>query len=431
MADDDLLKRAKMLIMVANMTAPSISIQNGGTSGGSPIPVKPGPLSPIKRDMENSDPNFVTIKASVINGSSLITTAADIRNMVAKGGTISIDGVSCKIREADGEWAANRIELAHDFQGPTNFEAVISIPKAKIRNNKTIKHVAAPIPSTDIRQAVQGLELLTSNIGNANDGLTKKLLSPSKKKAKEKRKTFDSAGYGHGIKLESDISSYLSAATSVAKPASAAIVSTTSSGLSSIHDAVSALGSSSDQHPPFPSVFPSLFGEQAQTKRQEKILTEQRKAAERIAEWQKKQELKMLEKQLDMNAAERRLRRHPPIEPVARGGGPSGTGKKKKERDLDSHCGTERSEEEEKRIEVEETLAKKNEANQLKVAVLREKTEKRVAEYKERLAREQQEAQLRLAAEEEQRSLRSAQVASKEKQDKIAAMRKETKKRYR
>ena len=96
-------------------------------------------------------------RGAAINGSTLVTTFSDIRPFVERGATIFIDNTECKT-SVYGEWTAGRIELAHDFTGLTNFNALISFSLTK-KSAKTIaKKSPKPIESDVISRAVEGLD---------------------------------------------------------------------------------------------------------------------------------------------------------------------------------------------------------------------------------------------------------------------------------
>ena len=139
-----------------------------------------------------SKENGLIYRASVIHGSTLINTHMDIRNIVKRGDLIYIDGHQVKIA-LKGEWASNRIELEADYEGETNFEAVVSFDSSAFQNVSTLKtkKKACPVATEDIHQAISQLsevnELCLKFKKDEAEKISKSTLNSANEKKKKKK----------------------------------------------------------------------------------------------------------------------------------------------------------------------------------------------------------------------------------------------------
>lgn len=152
--DDEVLQRARALVMAMNTIS---SVQESHL----PRHITENHSSPIQSPVKNGSSISVQIgdsyKGAAITGSTLVTTFTDIRPFLERGSVIYIDGTECRV-STGGEWTANRIELAHDFLGVTNFDAQITLSVAKKGVKTLVKRSPRPIAGNIISQAVEGLD---------------------------------------------------------------------------------------------------------------------------------------------------------------------------------------------------------------------------------------------------------------------------------
>lgn len=161
MADDELLNRARMLSAAANnIAAQQIKISANVDINSPASPGSSSTSSPQRKgDGAGAPPSF---KGAAIHGSSLLTTFSDMRSWCPRGSSLLIDGIQCTVSET-GEHSSTRLHLTKDFSGPTNLEATL-VPTANEQSIKTvkIKKSIRPVDSTDIKDAVKGLEGFTT-----------------------------------------------------------------------------------------------------------------------------------------------------------------------------------------------------------------------------------------------------------------------------
>jgi len=151
--------------------APSSSSITGGLSPSSPTALMMSPSSPRRKQTASGDAGGMKFKVSVITGSSLVSvlSAGDIRNHLKRGATVDIEGKTYALSTKIGsEWSSTRIELASDYDGESNLNACLNL-KATARRSPKKKNVAEPIPSSDIRSAIAGLETIHSTFQQHND----------------------------------------------------------------------------------------------------------------------------------------------------------------------------------------------------------------------------------------------------------------------
>lgn len=189
--DDNLLARAKQLSQAANQIAANLSSINNNCSSSSNITTG-------SDDNENNlscgsnnnspvraKPPAGSIVGAVFKGSSLIRTYEDIRTKFRRGSVIIIDGVNCTV-SMRGEYSATEIQLAEDFTGPTNTQAIITynlscMPKMRKYRVKADE----PIPSSDIQNAVKELDSINIiSTASKHDSIAGTLLSTSSKVTK-------------------------------------------------------------------------------------------------------------------------------------------------------------------------------------------------------------------------------------------------------
>lgn len=164
MVDDPLLARARLLVAMSSGGAPDVHSASASFAPHSPASEGASPVTspPRKGNIPGCNAAATMLKCSVFNGSSLVAVHApnggDIRSLVQKGSTIDIDGTEYQISKKQfSEWTPTRFELSIDYGGETNLDACLTIQDHSRRSPKK-KHVVEPIPSSDIRNAVQGLE---------------------------------------------------------------------------------------------------------------------------------------------------------------------------------------------------------------------------------------------------------------------------------
>lgn len=172
MEQDPLLAKARALARAAEKTTqillqldnknyhPQITnIDNPNVSDQLPL----SSPSNVSDQLPLSSPKDIGhFRASVIRGSTLVNTHDDIRIYIKRGDSIFIDGLEVKTA-LKGEWNSNRIELDCDYEGDTNFNAVITLmPNAlgNVINSRKVKKSAVPVPSEDIHQAIAHLQVV-------------------------------------------------------------------------------------------------------------------------------------------------------------------------------------------------------------------------------------------------------------------------------
>jgi hypothetical protein len=352
--NDPLIQRARLLVkqtindVVAN-TASDELLNNVETS----ISKQVSHVQKVEIDLEK----YYQFKGGAINGSSFITTYADIRQHCKQGSLIIVNGYECRLKGIGGEWSTNCVELQHDYPGETNFDSLICIAKAN--NSKATHRIEAvgmqPVSSQSIQDAIKDLSSLNlvKSISSSH--------SPSKENKSQAEHSATRRSPSKNILLKYDMS---------------------------------AMDSRSDPN------------------KDEKIQEELKKTQDRIAEWKRKIEVKMQEDSLLQQQPPRktiRKERHyynsdsdSKIPRVSR---------KERTPRSDAALGQLNSEEEARRKQMEEERRIAAEearfiANEKKVQSLREKTEQRVQMYKERLQREQEEENNRLRKLEEERRMR-------------------------
>jgi len=166
--DDPLLAKARALVAAASSipdvhsaSASFSAAQQQQSPGSSPAP------SPPRRSRGAADEGSVTkFRCSVFKGSSLVTVLSasgeggDIRAVVQKGMLLDIDGREYQVsRKQFAEWTPNRFELEADYPGETNFDACLSVRNA-VRRSPKKRGDAEPIPTSDIRSAISGLDAI-------------------------------------------------------------------------------------------------------------------------------------------------------------------------------------------------------------------------------------------------------------------------------
>jgi len=156
--DDELLNRARLLTAGAKdiISAQEIKISSNVTINMPQSPTTQS--SPVTRDT-CVPPSF---KGAAIQGSSLLTTFSDMRSWCPRGSSLLVDGIPCFVSET-GEYSSTRLYLTKDFSGPTNLEAAL-VPTLSEKTIKTlkVKKTMRPVDTTDIKDAVKGLDNFTS-----------------------------------------------------------------------------------------------------------------------------------------------------------------------------------------------------------------------------------------------------------------------------
>lgn len=189
MADDPLLAKARALTEAAKKTS-EMFLQIGKPSAEKEMNSGEGNI--LYDQTSSSSPskeNGLIYRASVIRGSTLINTHVDIRNIVKRGDYIYIDGHQVKIA-LKGEWASNRVELEADYDGETNFEAVISFDSSAFHNiaPSKIKKKACPVATEDIHQAISQLSAVNELCLKFKKEETEKVSKPTVNSTNEKKK---------------------------------------------------------------------------------------------------------------------------------------------------------------------------------------------------------------------------------------------------
>eukprot|EP01035_Chromulina_nebulosa_P030614 gene30614-40695_t len=188
MADDPLLAKARALTVAAKKTS-EMFLQFGKSSMEKEMSSEG--INSL-HDQTSSSPlkeNGLIYRASVIHGSTLINTHIDIRNIAKRGDFIYIDGHQVKIA-LKGEWASNRIELEADFEGETNFEAVVSFDSTAFQNISTLKpkKKACPVATEDIHQAISQLSEVNELCLKFKKEEAEKVSKPAINSANEKKR---------------------------------------------------------------------------------------------------------------------------------------------------------------------------------------------------------------------------------------------------
>lgn len=155
-SDDPLLARAKLLVNIAN----------GLPSGPAVISKTSSPrqTSPRGRSLHDFNgfgneqlPNG-SFHVSVIRGSSLVSTHGDVRSTIKRGSTIIIENQEYILSSRPGsEWSASRVELSTDYVGETNMYARLDV-RDFARKSPTKKKAIEPVSSSEIRNAIKGLD---------------------------------------------------------------------------------------------------------------------------------------------------------------------------------------------------------------------------------------------------------------------------------
>lgn len=405
---DPLLEKAKLLIMAANMTIGGSSNTSSPTKDNLIIrSIKESDQTESFVETNTTNSNFASLplpegqfRGAVITGSSMLTTYSDIRNYCEQGGTIIVDGQTCTIKQY-GEWSATNIEFNHDFLGNMNLNAIIVLPKfkdKKIRNNIKSKNGQQPVPSNNIQKAIESLNDVNSYVQNSRVNQNSERKSSSRNNVQIQSKI---KGSSPTKAIEDDYERKVPRfSTDNAK------VSSSSKGL----------------------VVPSYTSSE---EADDRLTQELHRTQERIAEWKKKMEAKILEEKLEEEKLSRRHRRKQEIERL--GDSLSSSAKNSL---MNVHKTQENSieAEERERLKREESLRQaelKAVANEMKIAKLREKTQLRVAEYKDKLAREEWEEKDRQEAEEIQRKQSELRAQSASRQKRLLDLKRETSERLR
>jgi len=168
--DDPLLARARLLVQ-ATAGLPDFHSLSATINPNSPIenPSTTSPYSSPARGPAPAGSFFTSFKCSVIKGSSLVSvmfpSGGDIRNHVKRGMDVEIDGVQYKLSEKKGaEWSSTKVELTQDYTGESNMDATFGVYEKSRRSPKK-KNVPEPIASADIRDAISGLDTISTMLG--------------------------------------------------------------------------------------------------------------------------------------------------------------------------------------------------------------------------------------------------------------------------
>lgn len=132
--DDPVLLRAKFLLSAFQDVEPPTNVDKNAVNN-------------LKSSIVSTD-----ILCGAIKGSSLISTYSDARSIAKRGHYVYIDGNKCQVAE-DGDWTSTIVQLAHDFDGATNLNAVITlVPSANKpkKDTKDKKKVTKTLPSPKV-----------------------------------------------------------------------------------------------------------------------------------------------------------------------------------------------------------------------------------------------------------------------------------------
>jgi len=352
----------------------------------------------------------------------------DIRNIVKRGDYIHIDGHPVKIA-LKGEWASNRVELEADYDGDTNFEAVISFDSSAFQNiaASKIKKKACPVATEDIHQAISQLSAVNELCLKFKKEEAEKVSKPIINSANEKKKKslrllpeeigndFPNSKFVKGSPaifksneptsktpqlnafqeqpIASAPNNSYSSLVNIRLPplnSSQSVVSNHSVGDKS------ARSENSTKHSSQNIKNGTIYGEISQNYATE---GEDEGPVQALLNYQKNR----VWTEDPAILANKRV-------------------KQKLKDDYKKKLAEERDQELLRRATIE--------ANELKVHELKEKTLARVARYKEELARREQEAKEALSAEAERKKEKEKEISSEEKKLKMLALRKEARERY-
>lgn len=167
--DTKLLERARRLNAAAHEMAGQLNASvspdepvaretaTTGTASANTSP-KRSPLKPsLQVDAGSGKGEGREFRGAAFSGSSLLTTYADLRPFLSKGDAFFVDDVLC-MQRSDGELSASRVELAEDFRGPTNIDAVIRLQTVTKRKQRAARPSMQPVASEDIRSATSQLD---------------------------------------------------------------------------------------------------------------------------------------------------------------------------------------------------------------------------------------------------------------------------------
>jgi len=157
--DDPLLTRAKLLVNLAN-GLPSFSAAKGGDRPTPRLSPRNGATKPLEVHPADCNLPSGSFLVSVVRGSSLLSTTEDIRPHLRKGSSVLIDGVeySASSRKT-AEWSSTRIELASDYNGPTNLYATLQVKDWVPKKSPQKRYNSIePVASSDIRDAIRALD---------------------------------------------------------------------------------------------------------------------------------------------------------------------------------------------------------------------------------------------------------------------------------
>ena len=412
--NDPLLAKARALTLAARKTSENFHQHSIQTEHKEKIEVQ-HPIIDLEYTSRQSPSK--TFRASVIRGSTLINTHTDIRNIVKRGDHIYVDGNLVKIA-IKGEWQSNRIEIDSDYAGDTNFDAVITFDPASINSQTPVKNKkkVVPIPSEDIQSAILQLNAVNdlcmkfkkeeadklpksnfdSNLEKKPKKKTLRLISSEKTELSSPSKAISLSNQIYDSQQQVPVISLTNLANVRLPPLNTSQKSTSSRNI------VSNVTDRSDQTTKSVSNASNRNGSSAISEVAVDFYTDDNGDVGPI--------------QALLNFQRNRIRSEDPAVLATR---------RVKQKLKDDH---KRRLEEEKEKEAVRLAAQ--EANELKVHELKEKTMARVARYKEQLLRRQQEEKELLQQEQERKKEKEKEMLTEEKRLKMLSVRREAKERW-